>query len=135
MVSLVTGCIGLLTAFTIVWLIRRDLLHVRFGLWWLAVAVAFIVVGLYPRGMDRLAAVLGIANGPDLALTLAIAALVVKILVMDIARSRSEMRVQRLVQRTAMLEAELERLRSPGAQDAGVTRVDPGGVDGCKPPG
>ena len=134
MVSLVTGCIGLLTAFAIVWLIRRDLLHVRFGLWWLAVALAFIVVGLYPRGMDQLAAAVGIANGPDLALTLAIAALVVKILVMDIARSRSEMRVQRLVQRTAMLEAELERLRSSNGQDAVATREDPG-VDGCRPSG
>lgn len=122
MVSLVTGSIGLIAAFTIVMLIRRDHLHARFGLWWLAVALAFVVLGIYPRGIDRLAAALGIANGPDLALTLAVTALVVKILVMDIARSRNEARIERLVQRTAMLEAELHRLQSP-ARDPETVEV------------
>lgn len=125
MVSLVTGSIGLIAAITIVWLIRRDHLHVRYGLWWLAVAMAFVVLGIYPRGMDRLATALGIANGPDLALTLAVTALVVKILVMDIARSRNETRIERLVQRTAMLEADLEverRASTPADEPAGETR-------------
>jgi hypothetical protein len=110
MVSLVSGSIGLVAAITIVLLIRRDHLHARLGLWCLAVAIAFVVLGAYPRGVDRLASALGIANGPDLALTLAVTALVVKILVMDISRSRDETRIQRLVQRTAMLEADLARL-------------------------
>ena len=112
MVSLVTGSIGVIAAFTIVLLIRRDHLHARYGLWWFSVAFAFLFLGLFPRSIDHLAAALGIANGPDLALTLAVTALVVKILVMDIARSRNETRLQRLVQRTAILEAELERLRA-----------------------
>jgi hypothetical protein len=109
MVSLVTGSIGLIAAMVIVLLIRRDRLHVRFGMFWLAVALVFVVLGVYPRGMDRLAAALGIANGPDLAMTLAITVIMVKILVMDIARSHNETRTQRLVQRLAMLEAQIHR--------------------------
>jgi len=123
MVSLVTGSIGLIAAITIVLLIRRDHLHARFGLWWLAVAAGFVVLGGYPKAVDRLAAAIGIANGPDLALTLAITALVVKILVMDIASSRNETRLDRLVQRAAMLEAEVNRLKdlqgSSGSDERG----------------
>ena len=52
-----------------------------------------------------------------LALTLGIAVLTIKILLMDIERSRLEMRNQRLIQRVAMLEADFE------ASDLMTTRL------------
>ncbi len=48
MVSTVTSVIGFIAALTIIVLIRRDHLHVRYGLWWIAVAGAFILFGFYP---------------------------------------------------------------------------------------
>jgi len=113
LVSLVTGIIGVTTAITIMLLIRRDHLHVRYGLWWMGAAVAFAVLGIFPTIVDYVARFLGIFYPPVLALTLGLVALVLKILVMDIERSRNTIRMQRLVQRIALLEADLRELQGP----------------------
>ncbi len=116
MFSLVSGIIGIVAALTIIVLIRRDHLHVRYGLWWIAVAAAFVVLGFFPQTIDWLAPKLGVSYGPVLALTLGLTIFVIKVLTSDIARSRNEARIVRLVQRVAMLEAELQALRD---RDAG----------------
>lgn len=113
MVSLVTGIIGVATAMTIMYLIRKDHLHVRYGLWWMAAAAAFALFGLFPSIVDYVAHRLGIAYPPVLALILGMVALVLKILVMDIERSRNAVRMQRLVQRIALLESELRHPQRP----------------------
>lgn len=111
MVSLVTGSIGLLVAVTIIVLMRRDNLHAQHGLGWLVVAFGFALLGFSPGIIDYVAQRLGVAYPPVLALILCIAVLVIKILLMDIERSRIEVRNQRLIQRTAMLEADLKKLK------------------------
>lgn len=111
MISLVTGTIGLGVAVLIIVLIRKDRLHVNHGLGWILVAAIFALVGLYPRIIDITAQTVGVAYPPMLALTVAVAVLVIKILLMDIERSRLEVRNQRLIQRIAMLEAELRSLQ------------------------
>jgi hypothetical protein len=120
----VTSTIGLLVAAIILFLIRRDRLHVRHGLVWVGVAAGFAVLGLFPGALDRIAQWLGIAYPPVLALTIAIALLVLKVLAMDIERARLETRSQRLVQRLGMLEADLRQLRR-GLEQA--PRRDPDG--------
>ncbi|MEP4485945.1 MAG: DUF2304 domain-containing protein [Halioglobus sp.] len=110
MISIVTGIIGLLVAIVIIVLMRKDSLHAQHGLGWIIVALGFALLGFSPEIVDAVAKYLGIAYPPVLALTLGIAILVVKILLMDIDRSRIEVRNQRLVQRVAMLEADLKKL-------------------------
>lgn len=112
MVSLVTGIIGVATAITIMYLIRKDHLHVRYGLWWMAAAAAFALLGLFPSIVDFVAHRLGIAYPPVLALILGMVALVLKILVMDIERSRSATKIQRLIQRVALLESEIRGMQN-----------------------
>lgn len=116
MVPLVTGTIGIVVAVLIIGLIRKDRLHVNHGMGWLAVALVFAFLGFSPGIIDRLAQYLGIGYPPVLALTLGIAVLTIKILLMDIERSRLEMRNQRLIQRVAMLEADLRKLESDAAE-------------------
>jgi len=111
MVSLVTGTIGLIIAGLILFLIRKDRLHAHHGLGWIVIALGFALLGFSPGIIDRLAALLGIGYPPVLALTLAISLLVLKILLMDIERSRLEARNLRLIQRVAMLEADLKALQ------------------------
>jgi hypothetical protein len=111
MVALITSIIGIATAVAIVILIRRDHLHVRYGLWWMTAAVAFALLGLFPAMFDNLARYLGIAYPPILALTVGVVILVLKILVMDIERSRSAIRLQRLTQRIALLESDLREMQ------------------------
>lgn len=112
MIPIITGIIGLCIAALIILLIRKDRLHVTHGIGWIIIAIGFTGLGLAPGIFDHIATkFFGIAYPPVLALTLGIAMLVIKILLMDIERSRIEMRNQRLIQRMAMLEADLDKLR------------------------
>ncbi len=127
MVALITGIIGIITALTIMVLIRRDHLHVRYGLWWLGVAVGFSLLGLFPGFFDRFAHYLGVAYPPVLALTIAVVVLVIKILVMDIERSRSAVKLQRLTQRIALLESDLREMQGEAREvesDSGHGELD-----------
>ncbi len=119
MIAVVTGAIGLVVAVMIIVLMRKDRLHASHGLAWIVVAAGFALLGFTPGIIDSVAAALGVAYPPVLALILAITILVVKILLMDIERSRIEMRNQRLVQRIAMLEADLRELRSSLSNETG----------------
>ena len=114
MASVITGNLGLLVAALIILLIRKDRLHVNHGMGWLTVAAGFALLGFAPKTVDHVANYLGVDYPPILAITLGIAILVIKILLMDIERSRIEMRNQRLVQRIAMLEADLKKQRKQG---------------------
>jgi len=111
MVAIITGIIGIATAITIVLLIRKDYLNVRYGLWWMTAAILFALLGLFPAFFDNFAKYLGIAYPPVLALTIGLVALVIKILVMDIERSRNAIRLQRLTQRIALLESDLREMQ------------------------
>jgi hypothetical protein len=107
MLSIVTGTIGLAVAALIILLIRKDRLHVRHGLAWIVVASCFAVLGLFPGIIDSLARLTGVSYPPILGITVAVALLVIKILLMDLERSRIEMHNQRLIQRVAILEADI----------------------------
>lgn len=128
-VSLISGTIGIAMAVTIMVLIRKDHLHVRYGLSWVAAAVAFALLGVFPGIVDTVALQLGIAYPPVLALTIGLSLVVLKVLIMDIERSRNEIKIQRLIQRIALLESDLrdtqvqllqehERSKSDGRGDA-----------------
>lgn len=110
MVSLLTGTLGIAVAGLIVWLVRKDRLHVNHGFGWVFAAIGFSLLGFAPGIIDTIASRLGIAYPPVLGLTLAIVVLVIKTLLMDIERSKLAMRNQRLAQRVAMLEADMKRL-------------------------
>ena len=110
MISIITGIIGLVVATVIILLMRQDRLHAQHGLGWIIVAIGFALLGFSPGIIDTVAKEFGIGYPPVLGLTLGIALLVIKVLFMDIERSRIEIRNQRLVQRVAMLEADMKSL-------------------------
>ena len=119
MISIVTGIIGLLVAAIILLLVRRDNLHAQHGLGWVVVALGFALLGFSPGIIDWAAYFFGVTYPPVLALTLAIVFFVIKILLMDIEHSRIQLRQQRLIQRVAMLEADLKALSRADKPDAG----------------
>ena len=123
MMHWITAIIGLLVGLSIIYFIRRDRLLVRHGMGWICVAAALITIGLFPGLVDRAAQWAGVAYPPTLAMILGFAALILKALISDIEISRSEVRITRLVQRIAMLEADIRNLnqhdqeRSPKSPD------------------
>lgn len=99
--------IGFCIAICILWLVRRDHLHGRFAIWWISVGIGCAVLGLFPQIIDLVAIKLGISYPPILAVILGIGVLVLKIITMDIDRSKNEVKIHRLAQKLAMLEGKL----------------------------
>ncbi len=95
----------------ILWLIRKDRLPVSQSLWWLSVSIMILLFGLFPGLIDSLARQVGISYPPSLLFMIAILTLVIKVLIEDLEVSSNRRRLLRLAQKTAMLEAQLERLK------------------------
>lgn len=99
-----TILLGLGLAVAIMWLLRRDHLHVMHGLFWLVVAALAALLGVWPGLIDKLAALAGIAYPPALLFLVAVMLLLIKALHADILNTRMEREVRRLNQRLALLE-------------------------------
>jgi hypothetical protein len=110
-----SAVIGVATAAVILYLVRRDHLHARYAMWWIPTAFGVALLGIFPQIVDWIGPKLGIHYPPVLPLILALVLVMVKILLMDIERSRNEVKLYRLIQRVAMLEAEI-RAAEPHSQ-------------------
>lgn len=110
--QITAALLGVGTALVILWLVRRDRLHGLYALWWLAVAVGALVIGLFPRSVDWLGALFGVNYPPMLLVLIVLAAVILKLLAIDIGVTRRERRVRRLMQKIAILELELRSLRA-----------------------
>lgn len=122
--QLTSTVIGIALAAAILWLVRRDHLHGPYALWWIGAAATVTVLGFFPHLFDLLASHLGVGYPPILALVLGFAMLLVKMLTMDLERSRQERQIRRLAQRLAMLEA-----RGPLTEGEPVAPVRSGTAD------
>lgn len=102
----------------ILWLVRRDHLHVRHALFWVVAAVAAALLGAFPKLSDALSAPLGISYGPLLPILLALGALLLKALSADIALTRLERDLRRLNQQLAIVEDAQIRLQEQAESSA-----------------
>lgn len=104
--QITSALLGLTIAFGILFLVRRDHLHGPYAVWWLGVAVIAMLLGLFPQITNWLAIRTGVGYPPILALVLGFGLLLIKMLTMDLERSRQERQIRRLAQRLALLEAQ-----------------------------
>jgi len=104
--QITSALLGLTIAFGILFLVRRDHLHGTYAVWWLGVAVIAMLLGLFPQITNWLAIRTGVGYPPILALVLGFGLLLIKMLTMDLERSRQERQIRRLAQRLALLEAQ-----------------------------
>jgi hypothetical protein len=98
--------IGVLLAAGILYLVRRDHIYIRQGMFWITVAVVTLAFAFWPTLIDVVGGALGIAYPPTLLLLAAIIVLVLKALYADIALTKVHRDLRRLNQRMALLEAE-----------------------------
>ena len=127
--QITAAVLGVGTALVILWLVRRDRLHGLYALWWLTVAAGALVIGLFPRSVDWLGTLFGVNYPPMLLVLIVLAAVILKLLAIDIGVTRRERRVRRLMQKIAILELELRSLRAevearsePAHDDSGQPR-------------
>jgi hypothetical protein len=123
--QLTSAAIGVLLAGAILYLVRRDHLHGSYALWWLAVAAAILVLGVFPPVIDWLGHVTGISYPPILPIIIGVGMILIRMLRMDIDRSRQERQLRRLAQKLSILEQELAdaRRNGTGAESGGATKT------------
>ena len=119
--QITSAVIGVLLAGAILYLVRRDHLHGSYALWWLAVAAAILVLGVFPPAIDWLGRVTGISYPPVLPIIVGIGMILIRMLRTDIDRSRQERQLRRLAQKLAILEQELATARRDGAPNEAAT--------------
>jgi hypothetical protein len=103
----VTAALGLGLAAIIFYLVRRDRLSAGYTIGWLFVAGALCLLGLFPSITDWVGRRLNVNYPPILLVILTCCFLLLKLLLMDIDRSRQKKRIRRLTQRLALYEAEV----------------------------
>lgn len=123
--AVTAGIIGVLLAGAILYLVRRDHLHGSFALWWLAVAGAILLLGLFPPVIDWLGRITGINYPPVLPIVVGIGMILIRLLKMDVDRSRYERQMRRLTQKVAILEQELREARDDLAKKRPAEFSDP----------
>ena len=96
--------IGLAIACTILFLVRRNHMHGPYAVWWLCVAAIVVVLGFFPRVFDDIAMRVGVSYPPILAVVVGLGLILIKMLTMDLERSRQERKIRRLAQQLAILE-------------------------------
>ncbi len=118
--------IGFGLAYGILYLVRRDHLYIRQGLFWIAMALLSLALAIWPYLIDTLGGALGIAYPPTLLFLVAIVVLVVKALLGDIAMTKLRRDLRRLNQRIALLETEhpLSRDEEPSDRGEDDARVE-----------
>ena len=114
--QITAAVIGLVLGGSILYLVRRDHLHGPYALWWLIVAAVTLVLGFVPRTVDWLAHFTGIAYPPVLPIVLGLSLILIRMLQLDIQRSRQERQIRRLNQKLAILEEELAALQHAAAR-------------------
>jgi hypothetical protein len=104
--------IGIGLAIAILYLVRRDHLYIRQGVFWILIAAMSLLLGSWPYLIDTLGEALGVAYPPTLLFLVAIVVLVIKALFGDIAVTKLRRDLRRLNQRIALLETEQPPRRS-----------------------
>ena len=100
----VTAALGLITAAVIFYLVRKDRLSLGYSLWWIFIALGLVIMGLFPGIIDTVGRLFAINYPPVFLVLLALCLVLIKMLQMDIDRSRHQKDIRILTQRLAVYE-------------------------------
>ncbi|MBL4941093.1 MAG: DUF2304 domain-containing protein [Colwellia sp.] len=110
--QIVSSVIGFILAIVIYWLVRRDHLAPKQALRWIFVAIIVLVLGTFPIIIDWIGHAVGISYPPIIPVIIGLGAALIKILLMDIQQTKTQITQDRIIQKLAMLEADIESIKS-----------------------
>lgn len=102
--------LGLVIAGIILLLVRRDYLHTYYAIWWLLTAAAVLILGVFPQLINYIGAMVGVHYPPIFLMVVCLGMILIKILTMDLERSKQRQELRLLTQRLALLEESREAL-------------------------
>lgn len=117
--QITSAVLGVGLAGAILYLVRRDHLHGPYAVWWFAVAAATFVLGVFPDVVVWLGRQTGILYAPVLPIIIGLSLVLIRLLKLDVDRSKQERRIRRLTQKLAIIEQELVRLGASAGNEPG----------------
>lgn len=102
--SYVTAFLGVTTAAVILYLVRKDRLSLGYSVWWIFVACGLVIMGVFPGIVDTVGKLFAINYPPVFLILLALCLVLIKLLQMDIDRSKHQKDLRILTQRLAVYE-------------------------------
>ena len=116
--------IGVSAAFLILVLelVRRRKLVEEYSFLWIVVAIVVLAVSIWRELLHTAARDLGVHDPPNVLLIALTAAVLVALLGVSLVLSRQRRQIERLIEDTSILSAEVKDLRSRGGQTPGPKR-------------
>jgi hypothetical protein len=105
--SLLTVFTALLLLVLIFELLRRRQLREKYTLLWMGVGLAVLVLGFFPRLLDRISGEFGVASGASLVLFLAVVFLLLVCIHLSWEASRLEEETRTLAEEVALIRTQL----------------------------
>ncbi|QLE86102.1 DUF2304 domain-containing protein [Shewanella sp. Scap07] len=98
---------------TAIYLVRRDTILPSSAIRWTLLSIIILIIGTFPQLTDLAAEQLGVGYAPIIPVIMACIILLLKALLSDVARAKDRVKLERLMQRVALLEQRInERSRS-----------------------
>jgi hypothetical protein len=116
--QITSAILGVALAGAILFLVRRDHLHGPYAVWWFVIAAATFLLGVFPGIVVWLGHQTGIFYAPVLPIIIGLSLVLIRLLKLDVDRSKQERRIRRLTQKLAILEQELTRLGGATSAEA-----------------
>lgn len=91
-------------------LIRKDSILMGAAFRWLLLALAILILGVFPQLADIVASWVGVAYSPILPVIFACLLLMLKALIADIERVKTQVKLDRVAQKLAIIEMEIEQV-------------------------
>jgi hypothetical protein len=110
-VQVVAIIVSSLLLLTVVELVRRRRLVEEYSLVWILGALGLLGLSIWRHLLDRAAALLGVYYPPSLLLMLLVMMVFVGLLWFSVVLSQQRRQIDRLIEQTAILEAELRGTR------------------------
>lgn len=110
--TVVTVIVGVLLLIVFIELLRRRQLREKYAVIWLVVGIGVIPLALFPRGLDSVARLIGIASGASLVLFLGILLLLLICTHLSWETSRLEEETRTLAEEVALIRTRLAELDS-----------------------
>lgn len=107
-----TGITALLVLAVIFELLRRRQLREKYAVLWMGVGLAVLVLGVFPRLLDRLAHMVGVVSGVSLVLFLGIVFLLMVCAHLSWEASRLEEETRTLAEEIALIRTKLSERES-----------------------
>ena len=103
-IQIIIAILVVMFLFIIISMIRNKALELRYSLAWIIVGCGILVLDLFPRVMEKLAQIMGIASPINMLFFLGFCFSLIIILVLTIAMSRMSVRIKELAQEVALYE-------------------------------